>query len=682
MIFYMIIKTTQNFLNKIKIHKDLLQKDIYENIEQYVKNIMKNNFYHENHDNIYTYVNSNDKVQIKKSNEYTIIFDNMQCNMKNIINIQMMLSCSKLKIYIPFILCCENINVNKKDNLNDDNNYNYDDLNEIENNVGNIIDSYNKLKNKINKSSAITIIESDFYDNNGNLKNEYIYESLLIGFNYDKKKLLNFKNINSFNNMNNKTKELLNDFIDYIKLLNNTNNSVNEDLLKFKQIIKNITINEIEKVIKYKKSKNKQGEKELSIFNKIKAIIYSMKEMRDLFYIKEIVKRTNDGLLNINTIYCTSDSINLFRSILYNISTINLHNNNIKYISIYQTNNNKKYVIYKQISPSYYYKFNENYNVKFNMFYEIDKLSTTILKKEIIMKCGSLTQTIVNKTNLKTKKYIIKCIHMDYKKLRFELQNIFSSLSWYFNVICDDKELFISLKNNNFETITIFSKHVYKYINALHTLAQDYKLDDFQCIDFNCNDFCDNENKYFNGEIDSEIDIEIDSEIDNEIDFNYNKYEYMEKIHKIKSIFIDNIDIIKNKVINSKFYGDNSYKLTNKELNFTVLLYYNVWTACEITEREKLGYVLKMLLNEYDYKLFRNALNLYYDVDMGYSDYIKGKFKFVETFDEDKYEYITKLVHNEFYPDDFDLKPVEYFERKDIDSKYKSIQKYIIEQNI
>ncbi len=97
--------------------------------------------------------------------------------------------------------------------------------------------------------------------------------------------------------------------------------------------------------------------------------------------------------------------INLFRSILYNISTINLHNNNIKYISLYQNYKNKKYIIYKQISPSYYYKYNniEQNNIKQNIYDEINKLNTTIIKKEIIIKGGSFTQTLLNETNLKNK---------------------------------------------------------------------------------------------------------------------------------------------------------------------------------------------------------------------------------------------------------------------------------------
>lgn len=49
-----------------------------------------------------------------------------------------------------------------------------------------------------------------------------------------------------------------------------------------------------------------------------------------------------------------------------------------------------------------------------------------------------------------------------------------------------------------------------------------------------------------------------------------------------------------------------------------------------------------MLLSELDYKLVINILHLFYDNFFGYPDYIKGKFKFFETFDKDKYNYRTK----------------------------------------
>lgn len=162
----------------------------------------------------------------------------------------MLLSTPKIYVYIPFILCCENINVNKKNN--EDNEEDNDEQDENDN-IKNIQDSYNKLKNKIIQSDKIKIIESDFYNVDGELKEEYIYESLLIGFDYKKNKLLNFRNINSFNKINEKTKELLNDFIDFIQLINNFNSDIYDDLIKFKKIINSVKLDEIDVILKYKK---------------------------------------------------------------------------------------------------------------------------------------------------------------------------------------------------------------------------------------------------------------------------------------------------------------------------------------------------------------------------------------------------------------------------------------------
>lgn len=85
--------------------------------------------------------------------------------------------------------------------------------------------------------------------------------------------------------------------------------------------------------------------------------------------------------------------------------------------------------------------------------------------------------------------------------------------------------------------------------------------------------------------------------------FKYYLNFYKNELCKIKSDFIDKIDEIKSKINCSKFYYDMEYKLTENEFNFTVLLYYSIHTACEVGEREKLGYVLKMLLHILTFKM-------------------------------------------------------------------------------
>ena len=154
-----------NNFTKFKIDENLIKKEIYENIEQHVKDIMFDNFKHENHNYLYDYLNTNDNIDIKYDNNYTLVFDNMQCNIKNILNIQMMLSNPIISIYIPFILCCENINVNKKDNEEDEDNNEDDNEDNDNNNISNILDSYNKLKNKIKINNKIQIINENFYNN-------------------------------------------------------------------------------------------------------------------------------------------------------------------------------------------------------------------------------------------------------------------------------------------------------------------------------------------------------------------------------------------------------------------------------------------------------------------------------------------------------------------------------------
>ena len=91
---------------------------------------------------------------------------------------------------------------------------------------------------------------------------------------------------------------------------------------------------------------------------------------------------------------------------------------------------------------------------------------------------------------------------------------------------------------------------------------------------------------------------------------------------------------------------------------------------------------MKLILKPMDFYLFRNMLNIFYDTYMDYNNYIKGKFEFVETFDEDKYQYKKMIVENKFYNSNDDLIPIEDFERSDIVSKYDLIQQFIFKQNI
>ena len=246
---------------------------------------------------------------------------------------------------------------------------------------------------------------------------------------------------------------------------------------------------------------------------------------------------------------------------------------------------------------------------------------------------------------------------MDYQKLRLELYDSIGTLKYFLEDYAESNILKNLKKKNISEDILKDINNFYVLIKKSHDLSIKYNINDLKCVDYECVDFSIDEKKYFENDCDESV--------------------YKHFFEFMKHRFIDDIDEIKNNLSCSKFYFNSDYKLTNEEFNYTLFLYTVIYGSCEINDREQLGYVIKILLNDYEYKLIRNALNIFYDDDSGYSDYIKGKYKIVETFNENNYDYETKIVHNEFYPDSFDLEPVEKFEKKNIVSKYDYFQELI-----
>jgi hypothetical protein len=409
-------------------------------------------------------------------------------------------------------------------------------------------------------------------------------------------------------------------------------------------------------------------------FNNIKSLIYSMKEMRDWYYVKEIINKN----FEFTKIYCTSDSINLFRSVLYGISTINLHNNHIKYFALNYTNNNKKYVFCKQISPSYFYTFDavKEDLIKQKMFNLINNENTFIIKKEIIGGNNNLlTINNINKkndylilSNIKTKKYLIK-YNMDI--IKFDLASILIILKSRFNNLMRQQyNENILLNCNNVDNINnenlISIKHLYEIIPKIYEFTNKYNYENLKNINYKCHVITNEENIYIKEKLNGDI------------------YSYKNELELFERNCINHCDEIFNKYKNSKFYSNPNYILSDNEILSSMIIHFVIEKLFDVDEREKFGYLIKIILNEYDYNLFRNALALFYDVDDCYNEYIRGKFKFVETFDEDDYEYKTKIATDYFYSHENDKLPTEYFEDdyKLYSSKYNELQQIIKDKNI
>lgn len=606
-----------------------------ESFENHVENLMINNFKQDHYRYEYYYNTiHNDNINIKYENEYTIICDNMQCTTKNILNVKMLLNNPRIKIYIPFILCCEEASKDKNNK---------------------ILKSYNNLANNLRKSplyneDLFEILPCDFFDNSGNLLDNYIYESNLIGYDYINGVILNFNDLND--NISNIT-NLINKFIIF-------NNSVSD--FKLKKTTNKIS-NYMSKYIKINQlSVNELNKNE--IFNLMKSLIYSMKEMRDWYYIKEISTKFYYKSIN-NPIFITGDSISLFRSILYNISSINIFENHLKYMAIYQYYDNKKIVIYKQISPSYYYFNNDNnLNKKSNIYNNIINMDTYIVKKEVIKtKKKKLKTDISGGEYISKKQFFIKNINLDYNIIRYELfrvtQNLYRSL---IDLRFFAKSFIDKIINNNIDNdIKIILKRFYFELDDFYNFCKLYNFDIIKNIDFSYK----NITKF---EIDNVIKL-FDS-------YDVNSYKrHLDSLHRN---YISEYDHIIDKLINNKFYLDHNKKLNKYELYISSLLSYIFDCGIEIEDREDIGYLFKIILNDYDYSLFRNVFaNLYHNEKL-YNDIKRGKKHLVRCFDYNIYDYKKDIVTYPYYDSDDDNINLEEYEDKYI-SHYDIIQKILNE---
>ena len=408
-------------------------------------------------------------------------------------------------------------------------------------------------------------------------------------------------------------------------------------------------------------------------FNNVKALIYSMKEMRDWYYVKEIVKREID-LFDCEPIFCTVDSINLFRSIIYKISTFNLSHSNIKYITMYTKKENKEYIYYKQISPSYFY-LNDNElsnQTKQKIFDLINKNDTFFVKKEIkTIRGGNINYLnniiknnnyLLNKpinnslTNIKIKKYSI--YNMDTNKLRFELSKLIEHLRNSIRCINIGSEDITNHYNDVKELK--FINDLYISILKLYEFTKKYNYNDLIKIDYK--------------KIDNLSDLEI-----NFIDLYYKELRGIEFYSKELKFFNHHIILNYtnkiNKLKTKKFYANENHILTEQEQLSSLILLFILQSEIGILERENFGYVLKTVLNEYDYNLIRNVLYVFYD-GLYYNDLIREKIKIMEIFDEELFYEVTKIVKNPYYDLSNDKIRIEEFEEKH-ESKYNEIQELI-----
>jgi hypothetical protein len=255
------------------------------------------------------------------------------------------------------------------------------------------INKYNKRLQNIEEptqniakaSKTRKIISNEFKTEKGELKPEYLLEAILIGFlpisqnklikfsvfnknteftkeiEIELKLLLQFcQEINKIINKLSKEDQIIIDYLkdpiikDYLKDIDIVNQNINNlfelninnlsNIIKDNMISKNLISDN-----KFTVSNDKiQQELYLLYIKDIERVVFSMKEARDSYYIKEITnmelkrkkiinssKNKYDSNIKKENIFVTTDKILTFRCIINKIPVINILNNIIRYIVIF-----------------------------------------------------------------------------------------------------------------------------------------------------------------------------------------------------------------------------------------------------------------------------------------------------------------------------------------------------------
>ena len=199
--------------------------------------------------------------------------------------------------------------------------------------------------------------------------------------------------------------------------------------------------------------------------------------------------------------------------------------------------------------------------------------------------------------------------------------------------------------------------NLYISINKLYEFTKKYNYNDLIDIDYKCNKLNNLENNF------------VLTQYKNNVE-RYKKELYFFNCRFIK-YYNDNLQKLKS----NKFYSNPDYILSDNETLSSLIISHILQGEINVKKRENFGYVLKTVLNDYNYNLFRNVLSIFYDY-LEYNDLIKGKTKTILTFDEDLFDYIEKTVKNPDYESKNDKIKTEEFEEKH-ESKYNEIQELI-----
>jgi hypothetical protein len=322
---------------KIEKRKQLLEKysskDGYPQItnpEEFLKEILmrKKDFFYNDEKFI-----TQDDIRLIDDKNTILVFDNMADENKIL-----MCSLKEMKykrVYIPFILLCENT-------ITDNDKCLYDTYVKKKENIEKVCDDHFEV---INESIYVVKPELNMFENK-KLTEFYKKYARYIGYNYESNEMIDYNFVHKEFLIKNDVlgkatltanisiKPQINKFIEFCELIYRDDIEMYNVYFKFGDINK-LTFDKICNTIDF--------------INNVKRLVYSMKEMRDTLYFIEMVYVLNRGR---NAIYITSDEISCMRCVLYGIKMLNYYGSVFRYGGF--RNKENKYCV-KLFNPTYHF---------------------------------------------------------------------------------------------------------------------------------------------------------------------------------------------------------------------------------------------------------------------------------------------------------------------------------------
>lgn len=302
------------------------------------------------------YINKKDLEYNFNSTENIVIFDNRRCTQNNIYILKNYFNCKYC--FITFISWCESLINNdsiKKELI------------------------WDKFYNFISRFNDFETLGEKYVDISGNFNNKYLDEAIKIGLLFgDEYRLINFNNIIFFDDNIKKEdvdKEIIRKLINELKYFKKYIDNIKHYKYDFYTKYLKLIDTNMDNILKDNIENNFNFDNYKKYYDNIKQFIFSCKEARDTYYFIESNKLKTSQYSDKNLIYVSVDEIACIRSIFYNIHSICILNDTLKYICISQNNN---YCIKMFNSTQRFMLLNENqYN---NIVKNIDLINRNNIK--------------------------------------------------------------------------------------------------------------------------------------------------------------------------------------------------------------------------------------------------------------------------------------------------------------